>query len=502
MLHNSSFHFCGLIVYFICSVEIKIISAGSFLELIAVPHRIKLRSRLERFLYIRPCYSMLLADISTSLPKLSCKTVAVLGTAGIGKSSFLLYCIFKLQEDPALFGVSTRSFFFQEEEKEVWLYENVGGDEFTVRLLDAEDPLEASIPMFVDMQKPISPRPPSGPCLIFTSFQPHRYKELVKDGWSKIMPTWSAEEQSDLFASVEFRGEFNETIAERAFENIHYFGGAIRHNIRTAQKGSIPTKKIDADLNRKGQDICHRYFEAGFGGTEDDMADLLVHRNPVYEDGLPIFDAEIISYSFASPYVLQSLLQLNNQMLATEARNKYRAGTFRGGDNGNEFELLCLHGFKVTGVEFTALPLSPGSNESKIIFPRKEVLALNWREREGYLKQGVLYIPPYGNLESGDAFCVILLNGKLTLVIVQCTIAENHPVKQNGMRVILDCCTKKSKLKVRETVIVFMIPQNGKLKVPQRIVTQDGEDSLRTTVKVEKQYKIENCLVDVDSLSI
>lgn len=443
---------------------------------------------------------MLLTNIATSLPKLSCKTVAVLGTAGIGKSSFLLFCIFKLLEDPALFGVSTRSFYFQEEDKEVWLYEHVGGDEFSVRLLDTDDPLEATIPMFVDMLKPISPRSPSGPCLIFTSFQPNRYKELVKDGWSKIMPTWSAEEQSELFASNEFRGEFSMEIAELAFKNIQYFGGAIRHNIRTAQKGSSPTNKIDTDLNRKGQDICHRYFEVGYGGTEEDMADLLIHRNPIYENGVLSFDAETIIYSFASPYVLRSLLQLNKQMLATEAKNKYSTGTFRGGDNGNEFELLCLHGFKISGVEFTVQPLSSGLLGFTVIFPRKEILALNWRERENYLEEDVLYIPPYGNLESGDAFCVIQLKGKLTLIIIQCTIAEDHPVKQNGMRVIYDCCTKKSKLNVKETVIMFMIPENGKLKTSQRIVTQEGNDPQRATLKVEKQYKIENSLVHVDVL--
>ena len=443
---------------------------------------------------------MLLTNIATSLPKLSCKTVAVLGTAGIGKSSFLLFCIFKLLEDPALFGVSTRSFYFQEEDKEVWLYEHVGGDEFSVRLLDTDDPLEATIPMFVDMLKPISPRSPSGPCLIFTSFQPNRYKELVKDGWSKIMPTWSVEEQAALFASNEFCCEFGTAIAKLAFENIQYFGGAIRHNIRTAQKGSIPTKKIDAELDRKGQDICHRYFEAGFGRTEDDMADLLIHRNPTYEDGLPIFDADTISYSFASPYVLRSLLHLNNQMLATSARNKYSSGTFRGGDDGNEFELLCLHGFKISGVEFTAHPLSPGLPACTVTFPRKEILALNWRERVDYLKEEVLYIPPYGNLESGDAFCVIQLNGKLTLVIIQCTIANDHPVKQNGIRAIYDCCKKKSKLDVKETVIMFMIPKNGKLKTLQKIVSQKGNEPQRAALKVKKQYIIENALVHVDAL--
>ena len=62
-------------------------------------------------------------------------------------------------------------------------------------------------------------------------------------------------------------------------------------------------------------------------------------------------------------------------------------------------------------------------------------------------------MPPYGNLESGDAFCLIEINGRWTLVILQCTITENHPVKQNGMKVIYDCYKKNPAL----------IPLNGKL---------------------------------------
>lgn len=66
------------------------------------------------------------------------------------------------------------------------------------------------------------------------------------------------------------------------------------------------------------------------------------------------------------------------------ARTKYSAGTFGGGggDDGNEFELLCLHGVKISDVEFLAQPLTD-------IFPNKQVLRLNWREQENYLQENV-----------------------------------------------------------------------------------------------------------------
>ena len=107
--------------------------------------------------------------------------------------------------------------------------------------------------------------------------------------------------------------------------------------------------------------ICKQFFNGGFGGAEDEISDVLVHRNPVKVpetidgDSRFNYDAEPYVFSFASPYALRCLLQLkDNNMLAMDARNKYNAGTFRGSDNGNEFELLCLHGFKISGIEFLA----------------------------------------------------------------------------------------------------------------------------------------------------
>ena len=89
-------------------------------------------------------------------------------------------------------------------------------------------------------------------------------------------------------------------------------------------------------------------------------------------------------------------------------------------------------------------------------------------------------------------------------MILQITIAENHPVKQNGMKVIRDCYTKNPALKVDDTVIMFMIPVNGKLKTKQPLVTQKKGEGVqevqRVTIAVTAQYKIENALVTVDAI--
>jgi hypothetical protein len=54
---------------------------------------------------------------------------------------------------------------------------------------------------------------------------------------------------------------------------------------------------------------------------------------------------------------------------------------------------------------------------------------------------------------------------------------------------------------VDDTVIMFMVPVNGKLKTKQPLVTQKMEEVQRVTTPVSAQYKIENELVTVDVLN-
>jgi hypothetical protein len=91
-------------------VEILIKEDGKFLDLTGVPVPLKLRSGLGKYLYVRECYQDLIDDIIASLPKKSRKTIAILGTAGIGKSSLFLVVLKLFLEDPTRFGLKTRSF--------------------------------------------------------------------------------------------------------------------------------------------------------------------------------------------------------------------------------------------------------------------------------------------------------------------------------------------------------------------------------------------------------
>eukprot|EP01039_Chlorochromonas_danica_P001152 gene1152-1257_t len=349
-----------------------------------------------------------------------------------------------------------------------------------------------------------SPNGHLGVSLIFTAFRLSHFKQLTKNGWRKVMPTWSAEEQADFFNSKQFEREYGKEAALRAYDNMHFFGGTIRDNIQFAITRSSPIEELEPAIQDKGELVCDRFFKFGSGNPA--VADVLVHRNPHVVNGKNKFGKMPYVYSFASPFVLRSFLQLKNNMLVTQARNKYNTDTYRGHDkDGGEFELLCIHGFKISGVEFEAQPLTDGTQATRVTFPPKEVLALNWREQENYLQPNLLYIPPYGNLESGDAFCLMKIDERWTLVILQCTISETHPVKQNGVKIIHDCYSMNSQLAVDETVIMFMTPLNGKLTTKQSLVTQkkgEGlEEAQQVTVIVSAQYKIENELVSDDDIA-
>jgi hypothetical protein len=233
------------------------------------------------------------------------------------------------------------------------------------------------------------------------------------------------------------------------------------------------------------------------------MSDMLIHQNPVKNGD--VYDFSSKTYSFASKYVFRQLIEFKRKMLVIKARDEFRYSTFHDRNDGNEFKILCLHGFKISGVEFHAQPLTEGAQSIKVTFPSKQVLAVNWRAQKNYLATNVLYIPPNGNLESGDSFCLIEISKRWTLVIIQCTIAETHPVKQNGVKIIHDCYTKNAELNVDDTVIIFMIPESGRLNTEQAIVSEEqkGTSMLevnRFTVGVTAQYKIENKLATVNDV--
>eukprot|EP00981_Chlorochromonas_danica_P002512 scaffold486_cov168-Ochromonas_danica.AAC.2 len=89
---------------------------NKFLDLSGVPDLLKKQSGLKTYLYLRDCYDDLIKDISSCLseevPGRS-KTIAILGTEGIGKSALFLVILKSLLKNPSTLGLTTRSFYYQ-----------------------------------------------------------------------------------------------------------------------------------------------------------------------------------------------------------------------------------------------------------------------------------------------------------------------------------------------------------------------------------------------------
>ena len=162
-------------------MEILIKTNGKFLNLTGVPDLLKLRSNLKKYLYLRDCYEDFIADLVASIsmhPHIR-KTIAILETPGIGKSSLFLVILKLLLEDPTQLGLSTRSFYYQTARNKTRLYHNESGTSISVRSLQAEEDLDATIPLFADMETQEAPTEHTGILLIFTSFSCSRYFELT-----------------------------------------------------------------------------------------------------------------------------------------------------------------------------------------------------------------------------------------------------------------------------------------------------------------------------------
>jgi predicted Rdx family selenoprotein len=109
-----------------------------------------------------------------------------------------------------------------------------------------------------------------------------------------------------------------------------------------------------------------------------------------------------------------------------------------------------------------------------IKFPLQCLLQCQWKLRDNLLSN-VLYQPQVSNLEAGDAFCLIKqADGTFMLIVLQITIAERHPVKVNGLKVIVNAYSEQMKANITRKIILFVIPVDGELRTCQPLHTQNN----------------------------
>jgi hypothetical protein len=444
-------------------------------------------------LFIRSCYNELyveiIADIDDVLKTRRTPRFAITGTVGIGKSSFFLYFLWRHMEDKW----EDKSFYYQDNQNFVMFYKNT--DDFKFTITKVEGLTEKKYPLFVDMINENSPVTHLGTIIIFSSFKPGRFKELTKEGFVKIMPTWSYKEMSEYILSDSFGRDFGKTLDEReqTLSKFEYFGGCLRHVIYNDMD------IIHQAINSKGAGLCAQYFKSGHGGIEDYISDVLIHRDPhIDNSGKVIYGGQCV-YKFASEYISRKIFSKHHEIVIAEAKQKFAIGTMCGGEDGKTFELLCFHACNFSGKEFEATPLNNTSDLSdfRITFPVSDYLERDWKSSKNYLKANVLYLPRVGNLESGDAFCVMELNHISTLIVLQVTIAEAHPIKMKGLQTISKCFDEADG-KIENKILIFITPENGTLNSKQNLHTPDSKVAKNIPKNIilfsKNQFKIENNL--------
>ena len=466
-------------------------------EIVSLPDTLGTRTNFKNggHLFIRPCYLDMAEVFLESMSRVGPDVVPFIGTAGIGKSCLLLYILMTWFEREG----QLQSFYYQLSTVEIHFFEVTPEGMFKIlTILAGGTTLSAEIPLFVDMQEPTLPKHHPGKVFIFSSFQPKRYKELTKEKVEYTIPTWSECEYAAYLSFDHFWADrnFDRALHSNLVQHsVAMYGGSFRNvvvAVRDVLDGYVATidVHVTSALQSKGAGTAECVFVNGFRGGDADISDVLIHRNPPVDDaGDYVYGGKPIVYTVASSRVFEKLLDFNSLQYSAKMKLKFNGGIFSGGEDGKLFEYLCLNVFPFCGRSFDVVLLSNSNSTQNITVPTtKTILTPNWRTV--MLEQDVLYVPSHGTMESGDAFCLMIVQGVPSVIVFQITIAELHPVKMQGLRVISDRFSN-----VGQQYLVFVTPQNGKLCTPQNLLTTESKVA-RNFDGVQGfknfQYKLEN----------
>ena len=298
-----------------------------------------------------------------SMDKRGPDVVPFIGTAGIGKSCLFLYILMDWFERER----QVQSFYYQISSNEIHFFEvTPDGTEFKVStIFAAGTTLSAEIPLFVDMQEQTLPKTHPGKVFIFSSFQPKRYKEITKERAEYTIPTWSEKEYAVYLSLDHFWTDRDLDREQRYYdlvrESIDVYGGSFR-NVVTAVKaardhGSHIDWKVGEALDEKGPDTAECVFRNSLHGNDLEISDVLIHRNPPLNDvGNYRYAGKPIVFTVASSYVFQKLFGLISAQYLADAKLRFNGGLFRGGEDGQLFEYLCLNLCPILG-SCTGLPV-------------------------------------------------------------------------------------------------------------------------------------------------
>ena len=217
----------------------------------------------------------------------------------------------------------------------------------------------------------------------------------------------------------------------------------------------------------------------GFDWLNSESSYSLVHFNPPRntEDRYLYSDANVVC-TFASDYVFRQLSSQHRMVLLTESAALFNAESditcsrFGSASAGNLFEKLCLWLAPIADHTINCESMQDSERDSfTVAIPDSEILAHDWKEKRDLTSSEVLYQPVVSNMESGSAFCVLLIDNKYVLMVSQMTVAENHPINANGLTQIYYAFSETIRQQITRKIIIFVTPVGGKLYTTQPIRT-------------------------------
>jgi hypothetical protein len=433
---------------------------GRFLVVDDIPDVFTRRyGSIPRGIFVRTCYEDLYDVATTHLktPNDSSQNVLFTGVPGIGKSLFMIYFLCEFSMDDRF---PDKKFAIQFASKEYGVYvPTATPNEYSYKKYDDYEKFKLKeYPLFVDILGEHQPEAHGKWTLIFSSPNPKRYKEVIKaaPAWMYTLPTWSEDELSVLNPDK-----------ERWFDRFVKCGGVPRIVLWVGPSGD-PMRKFDDALKAKGATVANYFFKYGFGDVDPEKSYFLVHINPpISESGDGVMYGGTPVHTFASDYVFQKLAAMHGSSLIAEALGLFNAGggvaSLGAVSAGHLFEKICLWLAPIAGKSIR--PELLGRSDfplDRILLPQVQILPPKWKQLKN-LVFDILYQPTISNLESGDAFCVVKMTGIWTLVVLQVTVAENHPIKANGLKVIYDAFPDNLRTLIQRKLLVFVTPPSGNL---------------------------------------
>jgi hypothetical protein len=390
----------------------------------------------------------------------------ITGVPGVGKSLFLFYFIYRYIRDDR-FTNNRFALEFDSSEYHVFTKVNNDFEKFEHQVVNKVSSVADDI-VLSDIINPVEPGGRTKRLFIFSSPNPARYKQTMKDGFKVkyTMPTWDENELMSIADNC-----------EDWYQRFILVGGVPRDIFSTDKNIRSINESLQTAITVKGPILADGFFKYGFGNIDEYISYKLIHINPPKDLTRESWEYTESYYSFASDYVFLEISKKFENALLASALNTFDAGvgseTYFSASFGIFFEKVCLLLVPIAEktIEVSFFDIEDKNSKRTFKLPGMECLPINWEKSN--LTANVLYRPRNFNFESGDAFCVIpdeTQAGKLVLLVLQITVSSSHPIEANGLKKIYNSFERNIRENIISKIVMFVTPIDGPLNTKQPIV--------------------------------